>query len=329
MASGMGYFLMLLHMEAGLAPPPVLPQLDNVLPRLDVPLETRRPAVVRAVVGNCCARNMSAAVDKRRDADSSTEGQLVERLAVLVIMVHGAVDEAERVHNIRSGFLLEWMSRLRDAALQGDDVLRLFRRRWQAAGTIGSSPWEAAKLALVGSLNKIVMKQFVTGHDDRLLHHTLARLEKISTTIGVFLHQLHKEIPVNGGLLPRSGGAATDKKLGTTTGSNQAADAASGNFPNPDIARLHGLVVHIRRAVATSNAPEIHGKRWLADWRRELQAVADGADRVLFALSRTSGIQANNIVQMQRTAQSLETAAAHLGDFVTLVRFAVTANALA
>ncbi|CAN6170566.1 unnamed protein product [Urochloa humidicola] len=127
MASGMGYFLMLLHMEAGLAPPPVLPQLDNVLPRLDVPLETRRPAVVRAVVGNCCARNMSAAVDKRRDADSSTEGQLVERLAVLVIMVHGAVDEAERVHNIRSGFLLEWMSRLRDAALQGDDVLRLFR----------------------------------------------------------------------------------------------------------------------------------------------------------------------------------------------------------
>ncbi|CAO1940002.1 unnamed protein product [Urochloa humidicola] len=194
------------------------------------------------------------------------------------------------------------------------------------------------------------MKQFVTGDDDGnnigdRLRLTLARLEEISSTIGVFLHQLYTENPITGPtittfqhgasdddhlLLPRRSGTTIDLE---TAGANPAA-AAGSSFPNADIARLHCLVIHIRRAVAASDVAEVHGKRWLAEWRRELQDVADRADRVLLELSTAvpSPDPAETlayIVQVRRPAQSLKTEVAHLGDFVMLVRFAVTANALA
>ena len=73
-----------------------------------------------AAVGDVVSRTMSAAVD-RHDANDQ-----LERLGTLLLAVHSAVDEAERVH-IAGWWLRRWLWRLRDAALDGDEVQRLFR----------------------------------------------------------------------------------------------------------------------------------------------------------------------------------------------------------
>ena len=102
----------------------------------------------------------------------------------------------------------------------------------------------------------------------------------------------------------------------------------------PDTERLQRLVNEIRAVVHASDRVEVHGSRWLARWRRELQVVADRADRVLPALAApdeqpaTPPVQAHATVaaatsgdELMRIALSVETAAAHLDNFLTLVRF--------
>ena len=103
----------------------------------------------------------------------------------------------------------------------------------------------------------------------------------------------------------------------------------------PDKERLQRLVNEIRAVVHARDRVEVlHGSRWLARWRRELQVVADRADRVLPALPApdeqpaTPPVQAHATVaaatsgdELMRIAQSVETAAAHLDNFLTLVRF--------
>ncbi|CAN6196670.1 unnamed protein product [Urochloa humidicola] len=97
--------------------------------------------------------------------------------------------------------------------------------------------------------------------------------------------------------------------------------------------RLCALVGDIRRALRASDLPEVHGKMWLAEWRRELQGLADRADRVLIPVSEAVvaefGVAAAsvNVIgddEVMRTVQSVHTAAAHLECFVTLARLAVS-----
>ncbi|CAL5077571.1 unnamed protein product [Urochloa decumbens] len=121
----------------------------------------------------------------------------------------------------------------------------------------------------------------------------------------------------------------------TATTTQAAAPPASPSSP----ARLRVVVGDIRGAVDASDVPEVHGKRWLAEWRRELQGVADGAERALIpaaetAVAEAGGGEAGRIAasrdetgdddEVRRTARSVHTAAAHLECFVTLVRFAVS-----
>ncbi|KAK3124251.1 hypothetical protein QOZ80_7BG0583910 [Eleusine coracana subsp. coracana] len=89
----------------------------------------------------------------------------------------------------------------------------------------------------------------------------------------------------------------------------------------PDAGKLRALVSDIRDVLAASDKqPEVvhvHGRRcWLAEWRRELQAVADRADCVLLRLAAPD----NDDDGVRRTVESVEKAAAHLGDFVTALR---------
>ncbi|CAN6180877.1 unnamed protein product [Urochloa humidicola] len=91
-------------------------------------------------------------------------------------------------------------------------------------------------------------------------------------------------------------------------------------------ARLRVLVNDIRRALRASDRPEVHGKMWLAEWRRELHAVADTAERVLPIqnVPDIAGVATSGDDEMRRTAQSVHTAAGHLKCFLTLVRLAVS-----
>ncbi|CAL5077579.1 unnamed protein product [Urochloa decumbens] len=112
--------------------------------------------VVSAAVGEFVARTVSAAAD-RHDAGARVEEQL-ERLGTLVVMVHSAVDAAEGVH-IRSWWLRRWLWRLRDAALDGDEVLRSFTQRRaaeprQAAGA--TALWNAARRFLRSAKSKFM-----------------------------------------------------------------------------------------------------------------------------------------------------------------------------
>nr|CAB3455489.1 unnamed protein product [Digitaria exilis] len=105
----------------------------------------------------------------------------------------------------------------------------------------------------------------------------------------------------------------------------------------PDMRRMRLLVIRIRGALETTSDDdmvEVDGSRWLAKWRRELQAVADTADRLLLlavsAPAPPAETEADTLLrqasireELRRAAHALETAVAHLDDFVALVSFTV------
>ncbi|CAO1939315.1 unnamed protein product [Urochloa humidicola] len=148
--------------------------------------------VVSAAVGEVVARTVSAAAGKKHDAGARVDDQL-ERLDTVVVMLHSAVDAAEGVH-IRSWWLRRWLWRLRDAALDGGEVLRsCWQRRAVGASrqTAGASTlWNAARRVLRSAKSSM----FAGDNDDRRLGRTVARLESMATGIGDFLKLLELEI---------------------------------------------------------------------------------------------------------------------------------------
>ncbi|CAN6212891.1 unnamed protein product [Urochloa humidicola] len=368
--------------------------------------------VVSAAVGDVFARTMSAAV-RRYTAHAST-GEQLERLGTLVVMVHRAVEAAEGVH-IRSWWLRRWLWRRRDAALDGDEVLRSLTRRRQlqkadeeAVAAGGSRRlWNAAR-RIFRSVKSLLL---VAGDDSTArLSAAVARLEGESAFLADFVMLLDMEIrrPQDAPLPPRTilkvklaGSQGYDPSWSasvevrhrsrpwSTTCTRQRCDDAPdpsnrrnlvikeeilhgvldvppkccrgdeeepsepstslGGSSEPEHddlwttlylynpARLRVLVGDIRRAVATSDTPEVDGKLWLAEWRRELQGVADRADRVLMLLvsdtvAAEAGIATSRDVtgddEVRRTAQSVGAAAAHLKCFVTLVRLAAVSHGI-
>ncbi|CAN6170565.1 unnamed protein product [Urochloa humidicola] len=364
--------------------------------------------VVSAAVGDVFARTMSAAVG--RYAAHAGAAEQLERLAMLVVMVHSAVEAAEGVH-IRSWWLRRWLWRLRDAALDGDEVLRSLTRRRrhqkadEEAATAGGGRrlWNAAR-RIFRSVKSLVL---LAGDDSTArLSAAVARLEGESAFLADFVMLLNVEIrrPQDAPPPPRTilklklaGSQAYDPSRSasvvgkvrrrsrpwSTTCTRQRCDDApdpsdrrnlvikeeilhgvldvppmccrrddeepSESEPSTSLGgssepekfdlwtRLRVLVGDIRRAVATSDTPEVNGKRWLAEWRRDLQGVAHRADRVLMLVADTvtaeAGIATSRDVtddddEMRRMARSVVAAAAHLKCFVTLVRLAAVSHGI-
>jgi len=228
-----------------------------------------------------------------------------------VIMLKAVVEQAQRVR-IRNLSLLTWLSEMRAAALDGEDVLQ--------RGPAGDD-------------------------DDDEPDRALARVERVSSTIANFLKLLQPQIQMSateddGGASDQDGSCRRTGGLDDDDDTSSESDNGSYSYrqalltSEPDTERLQRLVNEIRAVVHASDRVEVHGSRWLARWRRELQVVADRADRVLPALPAPDEQPATPPVQAQapteattssdeltRTAQSVETAAAHLDNFLTLVRF--------
>lgn len=151
-----------------------------------------------AAVGDVVARTMSA-VAGRYDAHASVDDQL-ERLATLLVMVHSAVDEAERVH-VANWWLRRWLWRLRYAALDGDEVLLSMRQQRAAEAaeatamtqSAGGRLWNAATRVVVRSAKSLLVSSRSGGDVDRL-RRTVERLEQACAGLGDFLKLLELDI---------------------------------------------------------------------------------------------------------------------------------------
>jgi signal transduction histidine kinase len=142
--------------------------------------------VLSAAVSDVVARTMSAAVG-RYEAHASVDDQL-ERLRTLAIMVHSTVEAAEDVH-IRSWWLRRWLWTLRDAALDADEVLRLFRQQRAAeeTDTATRQAWRALR-----SVKSMLFRRDDKGIEQ--LSRMVARLEREAMSLGDFLKLLDLEI---------------------------------------------------------------------------------------------------------------------------------------
>jgi len=105
--------------------------------------------------------------------------------------------------HIASWWLRRWLWRLRDAALDGDEVLRFFRRRRAAEEAAAAAPgWQQAAGNALRSAARRVLRSakslLVLGRNDggaqRRLSRTLARLEREAMALGDFLKLLDLEI---------------------------------------------------------------------------------------------------------------------------------------
>ncbi|CAL5077574.1 unnamed protein product [Urochloa decumbens] len=322
--------------------------------------------LLEALIGEAISRMVSMALGRYR-ARASVDEQL-EHLDMLVIMLRSAVEEAEGVH-IRSWLLPSWLWKIRDAAIDGDEVLRSFRRQRQhmardaaaAAGAGNNSRlWNAA--TRVFRLAKSWL--FTTGGDNRTerLNGAVTRLQRVSMGISGFLGQVRSEIrrsiqaqrpppaaddgddddgsndddAAHFGTTLRIGLMMVPQSIWQAIDGLRTPPAWPLQAPEQDTEELRVLVNRIRAAVQESDSAPAHGSRWLAKWRRQLQAVADRADAVLLAVSAAAADSLDDRGrpavapalrwELRTTAESVGTAVAYLDDFLTLVRFATMAQ---
>ncbi|KAL6647666.1 hypothetical protein ACP70R_015103 [Stipagrostis hirtigluma subsp. patula] len=299
-AAGIGDFLKLLDMETRVPEPA---STEDEWPMFRVVDRQRRALLEpppRSPEPAARSRRRRVSPEDYDDALASVDDKM-ESLSFLVFMVRSAVDQAERV-DIRSLWLLRW---LRDAALDGDEVLQSFRqRRAPEKSSSGTTLWDAAKRVLGAAK---AMLQFAGDDAADRLARTLARSEMVSSGLDDFRKLLDMET-----MKPQAAPPSVDDEYDHGAMEEQLSATAkhASSFMEPEdvMGRSRGL-----------------GKPWLSEWRRRLLAVALSDDPVLLATPASSPAEA---IVARRTAQSVEAAAAHLGEFATLVRFAVGGNCI-
>ncbi|CAM0877392.1 unnamed protein product [Alopecurus aequalis] len=119
-------------------------------------------SVTLAVTGELTSRVFSGLI--QRYGKDATTSEKLQRLEMLLIKIHSAVEASEK-RNIQNSWLLQWCDKLKEAASQGDEG--------------------------IGSATKV---HFVSGDDDmERLNKVLARLDKLSPDIRQFIRLLHLE----------------------------------------------------------------------------------------------------------------------------------------
>ncbi|XP_025800193.1 uncharacterized protein LOC112879965 [Panicum hallii] len=145
-------------------------------------------AVLSVVMGQAISRMVSMVLGRYRARASA--GDQLEHLGLLAIMLHSTVEEAERVH-IRSRWLRRWLWRLRDAALDGDEVLQSLRQQRIAgeAAATGNRLWNAGKRVFRSAKSLL----FTGDNSMERLSGAVTRLERTSMGIAGFLKLLMSE----------------------------------------------------------------------------------------------------------------------------------------
>lgn len=121
----------------------------------------------------------------------ATVNDKVKRVRLLLFKIHSVIEAAEAAMPIGNLSLCRWLFELQDAAREGDDLLLIFKLRYQeldplqGAGHRGfflSSLWEAFQKAV-----RAATDLFWHDYDVDRLTGSLDRLEKISSDVGSFL----------------------------------------------------------------------------------------------------------------------------------------------
>ncbi|CAO1939314.1 unnamed protein product [Urochloa humidicola] len=278
--------------------------------------------LVPAVVGDLVSRSMAAIIGmyqkERPDMDAE-----VERLERLATMLRAAAEAAEGVH-IRNWWLRRWLWTIRDAAVEGAAVARSFRQRAaedacrRRRGEERRRWWEPLLRSGKGLF-------FLHDGSWDTVRREVARLEEIAGGMGDFLRLLDRETQ----LLVQQAGALImecwSSRIPILQLPTEDEDEEEDDVKHHDDS--HGsalerrlaavlMIVTVNIAVDEANrSGSLHHRLW----RFHLHG-----DRPRLTLAKLLGVaKTQAIVQLRKTEQ------AHLGDFATLVRFAVTANALA
>jgi hypothetical protein len=177
-------------------------------------------SVASAVTGELAGRALSGLIGKF--AKQATADEKLQRLEMLLIRIHSAVEASEK-HAVENTWLIRWRDKLRDATLEGDQVLASFRNRAshaQAVGNANNKLHDGASSSTTGaaspapeatgtalSFTRIALSGMAQGiHRARMmvfssedegmkrLNATVEKLEQLSADIGEFVRLLKLEV---------------------------------------------------------------------------------------------------------------------------------------
>lgn len=143
-----------------------------------------------ALVGEFVNRTTSFVTGQLYLDRQANANDKVKRLRLLLFKIHSVIEAAEAAMPIGNLSLYRWLVELQDAAKEGDDMILIFKMRYQedplqTAGHRGfflSSFWEAFQKAV-----RAASDLFWHDYDVDRLANSLDRLEKISSDVGSFL----------------------------------------------------------------------------------------------------------------------------------------------
>jgi hypothetical protein len=95
--------------------------------------------VTSAAASELTSRVFSGLI-QRYSKDAVTSEKL-QRLEVLLIKIHSAVEVSEK-RTIENLWFLWWRDKLKEAAIQGDEVLASFPQRVKDAEATGNAHWQ-------------------------------------------------------------------------------------------------------------------------------------------------------------------------------------------
>uniref|UniRef100_A0ACD5UXB9 Uncharacterized protein n=1 Tax=Avena sativa TaxID=4498 RepID=A0ACD5UXB9_AVESA len=266
--------------------------------------------VASAVTAELTSRVFSALA--RRYGEDAATGEKLQRLEMLLIKIHSAIEVSEKCTIIENSSLRRWRGKLKDAAAEGDEVLAGFLPGRAADGqasngdkqegeavSSSSAPAPAPEVSVTGnSLSDMVQGICNVFFPDVMerLDRTLGSLEKLSPDIGDFIALLHLEAlprkvaPPDTTALAPTGAMAMETTTGETrkrrmmkrSGTDPKKFRGFLCYERPRLLqdRLEQALGVICKAVELAdNNHELEDLEWLAYWAANLrEAKRQGRD---------------------------------------------------
>jgi hypothetical protein len=171
--------------------------------------------ICSAVANDITSRVISKVTERCNCNRKAAVNDKLWKLNMLRTRIHSSVEASEK-HLITNDHLLKWQEMLKEAAVDGDEVLFTFR--WRALNEasrnngnhqVGTSgPLAYTKIAvssMVEYFHNVAKIMFSLDEDVEKLNSTVDKLEKLSADIEEFLKLVELEVPVEEENIPTKG----------------------------------------------------------------------------------------------------------------------------